>query len=129
MIECPDCNASFSGSRCKCGYVVKHTVAYFAGARDRPEEVLTQLSRDWLLSHGVHKEGMTRDERRAANLAYINRLKLSTPTAQAEPRAWAKQIKSNYIDGVCLLPIQISMASDALVEDWKDGVCNYRGMA
>lgn len=37
--------------------------------------------------------------------------------------SWAHSLKSDYIDGVSLLPIQIQFAAEALGEDWKKGVC------
>jgi len=36
---------------------------------------------------------------------------------------WAYSLKSDYLDGVCLLPIQQQLASEALGEVWKDRAC------
>lgn len=129
MIECPECQETFKGAKCSCGYVPRVTVSYLAQRNDRPEVALTQKSQEWLLAVKIHTPGMTREQKRAANIAYINRLKLSTPTAQAEPRAWANAIKSDYLDGVCLDPIQIAMASEALNETWADRKCEARRAA
>lgn len=38
-------------------------------------------------------------------------------------RGWAKKLRERYLKGERLLPIQISMASEALNETWADGQC------
>lgn len=41
-------------------------------------------------------------------------------------KAWAKHLRSEYLAGVCLLPIQVSMASEALGETWNNRECRPR---
>lgn len=41
-------------------------------------------------------------------------------------KGWAKHLRSEYLAGVHLLPIQISMASEALNETWADRKCGPR---
>lgn len=41
-------------------------------------------------------------------------------------KLWAKTLRGEYLAGAHLLPIQISMASDALNEDWEKRECKPR---
>ena len=38
-------------------------------------------------------------------------------------KGWAKKLRAEYLSGVCLYPIQIAMASEALGEKWEGGKC------
>jgi hypothetical protein len=44
-------------------------------------------------------------------------------TETYDTKGWAKKIRSGYLAGNHMLPIQIAMASEALGESWSDGKC------
>lgn len=41
-------------------------------------------------------------------------------------KLWAKTLRSEYLAGVHLLPVQVAMASEALNEDWEKRECKPR---
>lgn len=41
-------------------------------------------------------------------------------------KLWAKTLRSEYLAGVHLLPVQVAMASEALNEDWEKRECHPR---
>lgn len=41
-------------------------------------------------------------------------------------KLWAKTLRSEYLAGVHLLPVQVAMASEALNEDWNNRECTPR---
>ena len=72
---------------------------------------------------------MTQPERMRAMAAYRTMLKHTFRKADAEPRAWAHSLKTDYLAGVPLLQMQISMASEALNEVWENRECKPRAEA
>lgn len=48
---------------------------------------------------------------------------LATKPDTYDYRLWAKRLREDYLAGVCLLPIQITMASEALNEVWNKRTC------
>jgi len=130
MIECPDCQTVFKGVKChNCGYIPKsntpvNQVEY--RERMRKEAELTQQARDWLNHHRITTPEMSKPERMKACAAYRGKIKTTLRTADSSPKAWAHSLKSDYLDGVHLLTVQIANASEALGEIWKGGQCMPR---
>lgn len=48
---------------------------------------------------------------------------LTTKPDAYDYRLWAKRLREDYLAGVCLLPIQISMASEVMNEVWNKRSC------
>ena len=110
MIECPNCFNAFAGPKCSCGYVPPRVTPIRTDAT-KSEPALTQASREWLESAGIHKPGMTRAEKTRANLDYMKRL---TKTAKPDPRAWAHSILSDIESGVVIHPYVAACAREAI---------------
>ena len=72
---------------------------------------------------------MTQAERMKAMAEYRARLKVALRKADIAPMDWANSLKSDYLDGHPLLPMQVSLASEALRETWDKGSCTRRAAA
>ena len=84
------------------------------------EAAETVKARQWLEDNHIVAKNVFGPERRKKLLAYIARLK-SEP--KPGPRDWAYSLKTDYIDGLPLLQIQITTASAALGEVWENRQC------
>lgn len=130
MIECPECLSFFKGGKCtSCGYAPKSTapmnqVEY--RDRIRKEAEFSQQAWDWLHRNQITTPEMSTSEKMKVCAAYRQKVKTSMRKAEVEPKAWAHSLKSDYLDGVYLLTIQIENASEALGEVWKGGQCMPR---
>lgn len=87
------------------------------------EAEFSAACRQRLNDNHVTTADMTQPERMKAMAAYRDMLKTTMRTADVDPKAWAHSLKSDYIDGVVLQPIQIHMASGALNEVWSNREC------
>lgn len=134
--SCPECGVTLrhASRSCGCGWgkgsgrsIVASGYepinAEQAAARAQREAEFSAECRKWLDDHHVTKPGMTQPERMKAMHAYRTMLKNTMRKAEAHPRDWANSLKSDYIDGALLLPIQIQLASEALSEVWNNGEC------
>lgn len=90
------------------------------------EAVATAQARQWLEDHNVVAKSVSGAERRAKLRAYIARLR---EYSRKPSRDWARILKSEYLDGVILNPMQISMASEAMGETWEKGQCKPKAAA
>ena len=140
--SCPECGVTLrhASRSCGCGWgkgsgrsIVASGYepinAEQAAARAQREAEFSAECRKWLDDHHVTKPGMTQPERMKAMAAYRTMLKNTMRRAEVSPRDWANSLKSDYIDGVCLLPIQISMASEAMNEVWDKRECRPKEAA
>lgn len=80
----------------------------------------------WLDENGVTQPGMTQPQRMKAMAAYRAMLKSTMRKSDVHPKAWAHSLKSDYLDGVAILPIQVAVASAALNEIWEKHECRPR---
>ena len=65
------------------------------------EQQASERARQWLEQHGIHKPGMSRRERTAANMEYMRKLKT---LPKPEPTAWAFEIVSRIVEGEIVSP-------------------------
>ena len=131
---CPDCGITIrhAARSCACGWgksgrrAVSTTepinAEQFAARMEREAE-FSAACRQRLNDNHVTTADMTQPERMKAMAAYRDMLKTTMRTADVDPKAWAHSLKSDYIDGVVLQPIQIHMASGALNEVWSNREC------
>ena len=133
---CPECGVTLrhnSRSCAGCGWGKgsgsRHVAAYEPINAEQPafraerEAQFSAECRKWLDDNHITKPEMTQSERMKAMAQYRTMLKNTMRRAEVAPRAWANSLKSDYIDGVDLLPIQISMASEAMGEVWDKREC------
>lgn len=73
------------------------------------EQIASEQARQWLERHGIHRSGMTRKERTAANMEYMRRLKT---LPKPEPTAWAFEIVSRIVEGEIVSPWAEKCARD-----------------
>ncbi len=97
-----------------------------AAARAQKEADFSAECRNWLDDRNITNPSMTQPTRMKAMAQYRTMLKNTMRRSEVAPRDWANSLKSDYIDGVSLLPIQVSMASEALNEDWEKRECHPR---
>lgn len=129
MIDCPECQTAFSGNKCPaCGHMPKSTPVVNADAfrtRMQQEAEFDRQCREWLDNQHITEPWMSTSERMKAMAAY--REKMKSPMLHAvEPKSWAYSLKSDYLDGVHLLTVQIENASASLGEVWQGGQCMPR---
>jgi len=136
---CPECGTeiAYNARSCTCGWggrsartsapVDDFTRAQQAAERKQMlagiESVATESARKWLEDHHIVARTVRGPERRAKLRVYIARLK---QTPKPDSLDWAWLIKTDYIDGVWLAPIQIAMAAEALGEIWENRECKPR---
>ena len=129
-IDCPECGESFSGKKCKCGYVVNS-----AGREPRPVIACSH--------QGCQQPAMTRDklganvcrwhwerEHRVEVLAYLDRHDLQTLdekryhfskiaselSSKAPTREWVYRLKSKQDAGEILPEIARRFVAELIVE-------------
>lgn len=118
-IECPQCWNSFSGPKCKCGYVpkVERSPAERSMAIRELERSKTEEAKDWLVHHKIVCREVKGAERRQALQAYMRKLKT---LPKPETYAWAYEILSRIADGEIVTPLMHKMATE-VVENHKRG--------
>jgi len=120
MIECPKCFSQFNGKKCSCGYTPPR-IAYFHPPEAKSESVSTEHARQWLDRNGIHKPGMSREEKTKSCLAYMRKLKTSP---KPEPTAWAFEIISRIADGEI-----VSAHAEAIAREVSGVKKEQRGVA
>jgi hypothetical protein len=136
---CPECGVTLrhASRSCGCGWGKGSGRAVVASgydpinaeqtaARAQKESDFSAECRKWLDDHHVTKPGMTQPERMKAMGAYRSMLAKTMRRADLDPKAWASSLKSDYLDGADLLPIQIAMASESMGEVWEKRECRPR---
>ena len=130
MTECPSCGANIRGKACKCGYVIKHgsPVINADQAAQRAEDMtqFQQECRHWLLDHHIVNDQMTIPQRQKATARFRSMVLRKLGKGENVGLNWANELKTRYIDGDILQPMQISMASEALDEVWLGRECTPR---
>ena len=136
---CPECEVTLRHNArwCGCGWgkgsrgilsdpeIVQANAEYKAELERRNTEYSAEC-RVWLDQNGVTRQGMAQPFRMKAMADYRRMLKNTMRKADVHPKAWAHSLKSDYIDGARLLPIQIAAASEALHETWNNRQCTPR---
>lgn len=130
---CPECGAdiAYRARTCPCGYgkngrshaddyAIAQAATERAALMASIEAVATAQAKRWLEDHNIVAKSVKGAERRAKLRAYIARLREPSRKPSCD---WARILKSNYIDGVILNPMQISMASEVMSEVWGRGDC------
>ncbi len=108
-VPCPECGTKIEATArgCACGWGSRRgsyaNSGYSDDDRQQRARMIAELesaktadARKWLESHGIHKAGMSRKEKTAADLAYMRWLKVMP---KPESHAWAYEIISRIADG------------------------------
>ena len=140
--SCPECGVTLrhASRSCGCGWgkgsgrsVVASGYdpinAEQAAARAQTEYDFSAECRKWLDDHHITKPGMMQPERMKSMAAYRTMLKNTMRRAEVAPMDWVNSLKTDYIDGVPLLQIQIQLASEVLNEVWDKRECRPRDLA
>lgn len=87
--------------------------------------VFLNICRDVARRHGSYFEALPSPQLSVAErMERVEQLaSVAARPAAYDYRAWAKELRSRYLAGEHLLPIQITMASEALNEVWDKGQC------
>jgi hypothetical protein len=139
MKNCPECGTILQANAysCSCGWgrrpvygqgvgnpITEEQKAAREAAMALYEARFTAECRTWLDNRGITHPKMTREERNQAMKEYRDMLKRHMRVSESHPRAWAHVLKTRYLDGEVLLPIQVQLASEAMCETWKNGECS-----
>jgi hypothetical protein len=136
--SCPECGVTqrHASRSCGCGWGKSGSRRDSDGpapinaeqyaARMQTEAAFSAECRKWLDDHRITTPSMTQATRIKAMAQYRTMLKNTMRRADSAPRDWANSLKSDYLDGVVLLPIQIQMASEALGESWENRQCKQK---
>ena len=80
------------------------------------DKVSSVEARKWLLENGVVKESMSKAEWQKATAKYRTKTGGRVGTLNKD---WALALKTRWIDGETLFPVQKKCAEDALGEKWE----------
>lgn len=83
------------------------------------DKISSTAARKWLLDRGIVNEGMTKAEWQKATAKYRSKVGNQIGTLNKD---WALAIKTKWLDGEPLLPIQKKNAQEALGEKWEEVV-------